>query len=439
MSWTKLGRIAAAAVVLSWFAASAQAQTAAGCSTSVASLKGWYGLLISGGNLAAGSAKYQAGALLFDGVGGVTGSNVYGGSGSHDSAVGKYVLNSDCTLTLNLTVGSTASSFTVALKITGEAVGIEVDSSAVANISLKPQYASYTPGLYFNSSALNGTFAASCSGPLSASTDLNRSVFKNGALSGTDPYNNDGSFAVSNVPFAGTYTANSDGTFAGALTVLGTPFDYYGVIDSLNTEVEYIYANVANGVATDAFASCSGGAAASPAAAVNLSTYYNINAVVTNGKSPTNGGLDGSYYALLESYVGSSVFWGGASFHIGPANAPDAVSNAKIALASGSYSTLAILATTAFGPQTGTYIVTYTDGSTSTFTQESSDWGAPGNLAGESIALAMPYRVMPNGATQGSGWYLYGYSFALSKSKKVASLTLPTSGNIKVFSAVLMP
>ena len=428
-----------AAAVLVWFLIPAQAH-AASCGTSVSSLHGWYGMLVTGGSLLNDTAKYQVGAVLFNGAGTVSASHVYGSGGTPSAATGTYVQNTDCTLTITLTVGSAQPAvFTVAVKNTGEAVGIEVDSSAVANVSFKPQYAAYTSGLYFSASALNGTFTSSCSGPLSASSDLNLGTFFNGALSGTDPYNNGGSFATANVPYSGTYTVNTDGTFAGSLTVLGTPFDYYGVIGTANTEIEYLYVNVSNGSAADAFAACVGGVAAAPSTPVNLAPNYNADVFFTDGTAPTAGGFDGSDDAYSAKLLGSSVIWAGSVFTLGPANGPDAVSNATVTLPAGSYSTLNLLAASSFGPQTGTFVVTYTDGTKATFTQSLSDWGAPGHITGESIAVAMPYRLNTSGAQSTGPWYLYGYSFALNNTKKVASLMLPASTNIRTLSAVLLP
>jgi hypothetical protein len=212
-----------------------------------ASLKGWYGLLVAGQTTASTPvAQFQSGAVLFDGVSSLSGSNIYGAAGSRNSLSGSYSVNSDCTVTILATVGGVTTSYTVALKATGEAVGIETDGAAVSTISLKPQYATYTTGLNFNTSSLNGTFAASCGGFVGAYSDVNLVVFKNGSLSGTDPYNNDGSFIAANNPYSGTYTVNSDGTFAGSLTVGGTPFTYYGVITTSNTVVQYFYVNASN-------------------------------------------------------------------------------------------------------------------------------------------------------------------------------------------------
>ncbi len=68
------------------------------------------------------------------------------------------------------------------------------------------------------------------------------------------------------------------------------------------------------------------------------------------------------------------------------------------------------------------FVVTYTDGSTTSITQSLSDWFSPQNYAGESQASKMAYRLTASGATQNGPFYLYGYSFAINSSKTVKSL-----------------
>ena len=256
-----LRKLSAAAFLLSWFLLPAAGHAAA-CITTAASLKGWYGMIVSGQTTAASPvAVFLSGAVLFDGVSKLSGSNIYGSAGSRNSVTGTYSVNTDCSLTVDMTVGSSTATYSIGVKLSGEAVGIETDANAVSTISFKPQYKTYTTGLNFTGSSLNGTFAASCGGFLGAYSDVNLVTFSNGTLTGTDPYNNDGSFVVANNPYSGSYTVNSDGTFAGTLVVSGTSFNYYGVISNANSTVDYFYTNVANGVATDAIAACAGGLA----------------------------------------------------------------------------------------------------------------------------------------------------------------------------------
>jgi hypothetical protein len=80
-----------------------------------------------------------------------------------------------------------------------------------------------------------------------------------------------------------------------------------------------------------------------------------------------------------------------------------------------------------------TFVVTYTDGTTQTFTQSISDWATPQSFLGESQVLSMPYRDRFDGTMDGArNFHLYGYSFALYTTRTVQSITLPSDGNVEV-------
>jgi hypothetical protein len=116
------------------------------------------------------------------------------------------------------------------------------------------------------------------------------------------------------------------------------------------------------------------------------------------------------------------------------------VSGGTIALPAGNDSTLNLLATAVNGNQPNqTFIVNYTDGTSSSFIQSVSDWYTPTNYSGESQALKMAYRIGPTGATSSGPVYLYGYSFALNSAKTVKSLTLPNNRHIVVLAVDLAP
>lgn len=228
--------------------------------------------------------------------------------------------------------------------------------------------------------------------------------------------------------------------------VLGNSFDYYGVVGESGTEVDYIYTNVSGGVATNAFASCSGKVAPAAATAVNLAPLYNTNAVASNGVAPGNGGFAGSGTAYSANLLGSSLTWNGLAFPVGPPNLPDAVAGGTVTLPSGNYSTLYLIGTAVYGPQTGKIVVTYTDGTTSVFTQGFSDWGLSyngryANNTNEAIVTSMPYRVVGGSAphVENGPWYIYGYAFALNNAKTLKSVTLPGTNDIIILSAVVTP
>jgi hypothetical protein len=123
------------------------------------------------------------------------------------------------------------------------------------------------------------------------------------------------------------------------------------------------------------------------------------------------------------------------TFAFGIPGVNDAVSSTTISLPVGNYSLLTMLAVGANGNQINQpFIVTYTDGTTSTFTQSISNWDAPQNYSGESQVLSMPYAVGSTGAASSlyGPFYLYGYSFALNSAKVVQSIQLPSDRNVVV-------
>jgi disulfide oxidoreductase YuzD len=171
---------------------------------------------------------------------------------------------------------------------------------------------------------------------------------------------------------------------------------------------------------------------------VTLGSAANVTGIYANGSTDTTGGLDGNGDALSATLLGTSITAGGVTFNVGGAGAADAASNSVVALPAGNYTTLNLLATAVNGSQTNQqFVVTYTDGTTSSFTQSLSDWFAPQNFSGESKAVTMAYTLLPNGATRAGPYYLYAYSFAINSAKTVKSVTLPANRNVVLVAATL--
>jgi hypothetical protein len=177
---------------------------------------------------------------------------------------------------------------------------------------------------------------------------------------------------------------------------------------------------------------------------VNLASAYNRNSIYADGTTFTSDGLDGAGYAYSSDLLTANRILNGIQFNFGPANQPDAVygDGKPISLPAGQFATLQLLAAGIYGPVLGQAItVTYTDGSTSVFTQNFSDWCGcvpnPGEQPGELLAVAMPYRDSRDGKRDNQESYLYGYTFALNRTKTVQSLTLPDNHNLVVLAATL--
>ena len=176
---------------------------------------------------------------------------------------------------------------------------------------------------------------------------------------------------------------------------------------------------------------------------VDLSSAFNRAGIVADGTTFGGIGLGGAT-AFSANLLGPTLTAGGATFDFGPAgtNANNVVSAAgqTIALPTGSAASLSFLATGVFGNQANqNFVVTYTDGTTATFTRSISDWYTPQGYAGESVALATAYRDLSNGGRDTRTFDVYQYSLSLDPNKQVKSITLPNDANVEVLAATLIP
>jgi hypothetical protein len=175
---------------------------------------------------------------------------------------------------------------------------------------------------------------------------------------------------------------------------------------------------------------------------VDLSSDFNLNGIYQDGMSYATGGLDGMGYSYSANLLSTARVFNGVLFDFGPPNLLDAVagSGQTVTLPQGQYSSLVLFASGIQGNQASQSLtVTYTDGSSSHFTQSFSDWFTPQKYAGEFEAVAMPYRDFDNGTKDKRTFSLYGYRFALNATKTVQSVTLPNDPDVVVLAGTLLP
>jgi alpha-mannosidase len=177
------------------------------------------------------------------------------------------------------------------------------------------------------------------------------------------------------------------------------------------------------------------------AVAVDLSSSYNVKAIYADGsKYDASASADGEGFAYSKESLGSAPLWDGVVFHFGPANMPNAVTSKTIPLPQGNFSSLKFLgAGVEGGQESQLFTVTYADGTSSSFTQNLSDWYESSGYKGESQAVIAPYRLVGNGAKDARTFYIYGYSFNLDSSKSVRSITLPDNEHALIFAMALVP
>ncbi len=174
----------------------------------------------------------------------------------------------------------------------------------------------------------------------------------------------------------------------------------------------------------------------------DLTSEFSLYGIYPDGSTYTTGGLDGVGYSYSSNLLTTSRVFNGVLFDFGPASQPDAVacSGQVVALPPGQFSSLMLLATGIQGNQTAqTFTVTYTDGTTSSFTQNFSDWFTPQKYPHESEGVAMAYRNFDNGTKDQRTFNLYAYRFSLNSAKTVQSVTLPNNPDVAVLAATVVP
>ena len=170
---------------------------------------------------------------------------------------------------------------------------------------------------------------------------------------------------------------------------------------------------------------------------VNLGSVANVGAIVSDGSTFT-GGVDGKGAAYSSNLLGPTQALGGTLLYFGPSNALNSVSNKTIPLPVGTYSALRFAAAAMNGNlPLQSFVVTYSDGTTTTFAQGVSDWFTPQNYSGETKLATMPYRDNSNGTRDSRTFLIYGYSLPLNTAKKVSSITLPGNRNVVVLAISL--
>ena len=170
---------------------------------------------------------------------------------------------------------------------------------------------------------------------------------------------------------------------------------------------------------------------------VDLSSAYNVTGIYTEGTS-FESGLDAVGTAFPAEALGATREWEGVKFSLGPPNRPDVVTSRTIDLPSAKFDFLKMLAVAVEGDQQSqSFILTDSDGSSASFTQDISEWYTPEYYKGESDAAETPYRLDGSGFLDNRTFHLYGYSFALDSRKSVRSIILPTNHNVLVFAIAL--
>ena len=165
---------------------------------------------------------------------------------------------------------------------------------------------------------------------------------------------------------------------------------------------------------------------------VSLGSSYNVYGIYNAGSSFSTGGFDGSGNAYVASYLGTSLTWNGVVYTLGPANAPDAISNLStpISVPAGTYASLQILGAMVNNVQHQfTYTLNYTDGTSVANQVNMSDWVYPQGYTTESVIKCGINRVASDGSNDGHSTCVYGYSIPVDNTRTLKSVLVPQTRN----------
>ena len=175
---------------------------------------------------------------------------------------------------------------------------------------------------------------------------------------------------------------------------------------------------------------------------VDLWSEFNLSGIYQDGITYSTGGLDGIGYSYSANLLRASRVFSGILLDLGPANDLDAVgcSGQSVPLPAGQFSSLVLFASGVQGNQTSqTLTVHYTDGTSTPFVQNFSDWFTPKKYLGELEAVAMAYRNFQDGTKDKRTFNLYAYRLVLSSAKVLQSITLPNNPKVVVLAITLVP
>ncbi len=249
--------------------------------------------------------------------------------------------------------------------------------------------------------------------------------------------------AQQNQPFTVTYTDGSSQTFYQSLSDWGSyqgfagesvwesfpyrltpqgqqqagPWDIYQYTFTLNSAKSLKSITLPNNSCVDVFRIST----STISSTVNLSSYYNAYGVVSTGNTPANGGLDGHGWGLDGDV--DPTFCGQQLKSICPKDVPNVVQAKGQAITlTGSATSITFLALSACGTQMNqSFVVTYTDGTTTTFTT---------NIDGSSTYSGHPGESCWGAYSSGSsstGTKIGQYTFTVNPAKTLKSITLPNN------------
>ena len=171
----------------------------------------------------------------------------------------------------------------------------------------------------------------------------------------------------------------------------------------------------------------------------DLTGLYNVTAAGLDGQAVVGNGIDQHSTAIsFEQFT--SVPLNELLLAVPAYNAADAVANVTVPMPSGQYSTLHLDGMAVEGNKPNQSLtINYQDGTSTVLTQSFSDWHTYQKYTHESIAVAMTYKLNPDGSKHPGTYNVYQYDIPIDATKLVKSLVLPKTLDVVMLSVALKP
>jgi hypothetical protein len=168
----------------------------------------------------------------------------------------------------------------------------------------------------------------------------------------------------------------------------------------------------------------------------NLAASFN-NVGITADTNTAPGDFDGNGYSFSETALtgakagpGASITSSGVTFtfpNVSPGVSDNTVAENQIITMSGS-GTLGFLLTSSYGPTSGTGTITYTDGTTQSYTLSSADWWSSTPASGSALAVSTATQNRQGNTSASQSSDIFSETVPLAAGKTIASVQLP-AGN----------
>ncbi|HJP78394.1 MAG TPA: hypothetical protein VJ914_29235 [Pseudonocardiaceae bacterium] len=165
-------------------------------------------------------------------------------------------------------------------------------------------------------------------------------------------------------------------------------------------------------------------------------TFNDVGITADNNTAPGNfdgGGASFSATALSNAHAGqnATVNASGLSFtmpNVAAGSNDNTVAEGQTIAMSGAPRTLGFLVSASYGPATGTGTITYTDGSTQSYTLTVPDWFSTTAPSGGAVAISSAYQNRQGNTTYSGSGNIFSETVGLTSGKNIASVTLPPGG-----------